>query len=454
MNLGDQQIELINRVKKYYLDLKSSKIDIASSSLCYFSSWGATPGLAKLTLWSRGLMSLPRFITIILKNILAIASHTNYIEFTNQNSSNNYQTLVISWSLKKNFKEDGSFCDRYFKENSKDLPNSYWFLISLDGYAPKNLKNNIKILKKKEGNYKYDFFNFFKILINSVFDYRFSPRKIFHYFSFYSYFAKLISLKIKNELKKNDYKIVLLPYESQPFQHSVFLEAKKINQKILTIGYLSSLLTPFPSDFIHRSGAPDMLYVHGKSQIEILISKLNWPKNKLFLIPSLRYRINDRSLSNKIFLPYILKHKKKLLKEFKNLLINAPSNSFVNLKVMNHPICEESKIHLSMQAEIEKIMKVYNNKFSDISTNNNVSIFFGVSAAIFEALEKKNKIIHICADPLFETHSEKIWPNLKTKQLGENTFSYELTNFNQYINFGDNKKILYQILRNSTTLQI
>ena len=37
---------------------------------------------------------------------------------------------------------------------------------------------------------------------------------------------------------------------------------------------------------------------------------------------------------------------------------------------------------------------------------------------------------------------------------GENTFSYKLTNLNQYINFGDNKKILYQILRNTTGLQI
>ena len=455
MSLGEQQIELINRIKKYYLDLKSSNIDVASSGLCYFSSWvGESPGLAKLKLWNKGLLLLPKFIIIILKNILAIATHTNYIEFNNKNFSNNYHTLVITWSQKRDFKEDGSFHDRYFKENSKDLPNSYWFVISVDGYAPKNLKNNIKILKRKEESIKYNFFNLFKILINLFFYHKFSPRKIFHHLSFYSYFAKLISLKIKNELKKNNYKIVLLPYEAQPFQHSAFLEIKKINQKILTIGYLSSLLTPFPSDFVYRSGAPDMLYVHGKSQIDILQSRLNWPKEKLFLIPSLRYRISVRSLSNKIFLPLLIMHKKKLIKEFKNLLINSTSNNFANLEIINHPLCEESKKHLSMKAEIKKIMKNYKNKFSDIYTNSNVSIFFGVTAAIFEALEKGSKIIHITADPLFETHSEKIWPNLKVKQLNENTFSYELINLNQYINFGDNKKILYQILKNTTGLQI
>ena len=107
-----------------------------------------------------------------------------------------------------------------------------------------------------------------------------------------------------------------------------------------------------------------------------------------------------------------------------------------------------------MKAEIKKIMKNYKNKFSDIYTNSNVSIFFSVTAAIFEALEKGSKIIHISGDPLFETHSDKIWPNLQVKQLNENTFSYKLTSLNQYINCGDNKKILYQILGNTTGLQI
>ena len=67
-------------------------------------------------------------------------------------------------------------------------------------------------------------------------------------------------------------------------------------------------------------------------------------------------------------------------------------------------------------------MKIYQNRFSKNSLNNNTSIFFGVTAAIFEALEKGNKAIHICAEPLFETHSEKIWPNLKVNQLGKYTF--------------------------------
>ena len=77
-----------------------------------------------------------------------------------------------------------------------------------------------------------------------------------------------------------------------------------------------------------------------------------------------------------------------------------------------------------------------------------------MTAAIFEALEKGIRTIHICADPLFESHSEKIWPNLKVNQLGEYTFQYELTILNKYIKFGNKKKVLYQVLKNTTQMQI
>ena len=454
MTLGDTQIKLVNLVKQYYINLKSSKIDMALSSLCYFSSWGETPGYAKLKFWQRGWFFLPKFFFIILKNILSIASHTNYEEFSSQNYLNNYDILVVSWTHKKKFQTDGSYHDSYFQENSKDLPNSYWLLISLDGYVPPNLNDNIKILIKKKGIFKFNFFSFFKILVNLFFSYKFSLRKLFHYFSFYSYFAKIMSFRVKKELIKNNYKVVLLPYESQPFQHTIFLDAKKINKKIITIGYLHSLLTPFPTDFVYRTGAPDVLYVHGESQIEILKSKLNWPNNKLFLIESLRYRDDNKSFSNKIFLPHVIMKRKKLIKEFERLLVNSPSNNFANLDVLNHPLKLKSKIHLSVKSEIEGIIKIYKDRFSKNPSNNNISIFFGVTAAIFEALEKGIGAIHICADPLFESHNEKIWPNLKVNQLGECTFQYELTILNKYIKFGNKKKALYQVLKNTTQIQI
>ena len=107
-----------------------------------------------------------------------------------------------------------------------------------------------------------------------------------------------------------------------------------------------------------------------------------------------------------------------------------------------------------MKSEIEGIIKIYKDRFSKNPSNNNISIFFGITAAIFEALEKGIRAIHICADPLFESHNEKIWPNLKVNQLGEYTFQYELTILNKYIKFGNKKKALYQVLKNTTQIQI
>ena len=116
------------------------------------------------------------------------------------------------------------------------------------------------------------------------------------------------------------------------------------------------MLTPLPCDFIFRDGAPDILCVHGASQIEILKSKLNWPENRLFLIKSLRFRIeNNRSLSGKIFLPLTIVNKKRLIKAFKNLLINCSPNSFIKLDVMNHPAMLNSEKHISLKTEIENL---------------------------------------------------------------------------------------------------
>ncbi len=448
MNIGDKQIQLIDYAKFFLKSFESSSIKSSLSSLCYFLSYDETPGYAKLKFKREGWLFSLKFCYIIMKNILAIASHAKYIEFSNQNSFEKYEVMVISWAFRKNFQADGSFHDRYFKESSKDLPNSHWILVSMDGYIPSNLNDNITVIKKKEGIFKYDFFSFIKILVRIVFDCRFSLKKIFHYLSFSAYFANVTSLTVKKELKKGNYKTILLPYEGKPFQHTAFLEAKKFDRKIVTIGYLHSLLTPLPCDFVYRSGAPDLLLVHGESLIKILTTSLNWPKNKLRLIQSLRFRINEnRALSKKIFLPSIISNKKILIKEFKELLENSSKNNFPKFNVENHPAMLNSKKHLYFIRELEKIINFHKNYFSNTPTTENISIFFGVTATIFEALENGIDVIHICSDPVFESHSEKIWPNLKVKQLNEFTFHYSIIVPRKYINFGNKNKTLNQTLK-------
>ena len=223
------------------------------------------------------------------------------------------------------------------------------------------------------------------------------------------------------------------------------METKKINKKITTIGYLHSL-PPLTCELIYRSGAPDLLLVHGESQIEMLKSRLNWPENKLLLIQSLRFRLNEKeSLSKKIFIPLAIHNCDRFINEFRKLLINSPTNNFPRFDVKNHPVILNSKKHLDLKSKLEKIMEIYKDRFSDTSPNKNTSLFFGVTAAILEALEKGINVIHFCSDPVFQSYSEKIWPNLKVKQLSRYVFHYNLILSGKLINFGK-KKTLTQTL--------
>ena len=75
-----------------------------------------------------------------------------------------------------------------------------------------------------------------------------------------------------------------------------------------------------------------------------------------------------------------------------------------------------------------------------------ISIFFGVTDAFLEALERGIDVIHICSDPIFEAYSEKIWKNLKIKQLSNYIFQYNLILPGKYIMLGETKKILHETL--------
>ena len=449
MNLFDKQIQIIEYVKNYLKKVENENIITSLSGFCYFPIWSETPGHAKIKFWLNGWSFSFRFLFILLKNILAIASNAKYFICNNYDASKKYNTLILSWAFKENFQTDGSFIDKYFNENSKNLLDSHWVLISMDGHVPLNLNKNITLIKKKKSFFKYNFFYLAKIFVLLVIESRFSLKKILHYFSYHSYFAKQICLIVKKILTKNNYKTILMPYEAQPFHQFIISEAKSIDKKIRTIGYFHSMLPPIPCDFVYRSGAPDLLLVHGESQAEVFQSKLNWPKNKMLLIESLRFRLDEnRSLSKKIYLPYIIDSKSILIKEFKKLLINSSKNNFPKLEDKIHQANLNSKKHLNFKNELEKIMEIYKDNFSNNPSEENISIFFGVTSSIFEALESGTKVIHICSDPLLQSFNEKMWPNLNTKKLNNYTFSYNLIFKGKYINFGTKKNTLTSALEN------
>ena len=445
MIFEDKQIEIIKNAKSYLEKVKKAGIDTSLSSFCYFSSWSQTPGYAKLKLKSSGWSFAISYFNILFKNILSIAAHSDFAQIENKNSIKDYKMVILSWSYKENFHSDGSFQDKYFNESSKNIESSYWILVSMDGYVPLNLNDNIKIIKRKKGIFKYNFYFLIKLLILTIIECKFSLRKIYHYFFFPSYFAKLITKIVIKDIKESKAKLFLLPYEAQPFQNKIFFEVKKISSEIESVGYLHSL-TPLTSELIYRSGAPDSLLIPGENQIKMLKSNLNWPEERLILVDSLRIQNNANQLSRKIFVPMVIDDANIFLKEFTKLLINAPKNNFPILSIKNHPTSLKSKKHIYFVKKLEKIMNMYKDRFSENATNKNISIFFGVTAAILESLEKKISVIHVCSDPLFQSYNSKIWPNFIVKKLSKLVFSYNLSVEGKTISFGE-KKTLSQALK-------
>ena len=94
-------------------------------------------------------------------------------------------------------------------------------------------------------------------------------------------------------------------------------------------------------------------------------------------------------------------------------------------------------------------MDRFKDRFSDNSIDKNISIFFGVTAAILEALEKGSRVIHICSDPVFQSYSEDLWPNLKVKKITNFIYEYNIISSGKTINLDKNANLIYE-LKNQT----
>ena len=99
MNLFDKQIQIIEYVKDYLKKVENENIITSLSGFCYFPIWSETPGHAKIKFWLNGWSFSFRFLFILLKNILAIASHAKYIEFSNHSYPDNYDIPLPLYML-------------------------------------------------------------------------------------------------------------------------------------------------------------------------------------------------------------------------------------------------------------------------------------------------------------------------------------------------------------------
>ena len=441
MNIGINQKKIIDLVSKDLKEIENSDFNSENSAGAYFALWARCPGFEKLNYRLSKGKNIISLFSLVLKDIISISKQSKFIAHKDfKENKNDYENLIVSWASRQDFEENGTYCDRYFKINSKNFAHSLFFLIYNDDELPVKIDSNIIILKRIKYKYKYNLFFLIKYILIKAISSKFSIKRFFHSTSSYTRLAEVVSNIFREQIDLKKIKSIIMPYEAQPFQQAIFLESKKINKNIVTIGYDHSAPQSIPVHLYFRKGAPDFLLVNGPSQAKHISENLNWPKEKIKIVPSARYQKNDNfDFNNKIFLPYEIFDKKVVLKEFENFLKNVPKQSLNRLLVKNHPTMKNSTNHLDIQTNLDKIILQYEDRFSKEKLSKNISVFIGPTTGAIVALEKELKVFHICFNSILESYSEKLWPMLTVNQLSTNMFEYNLKKRGEFILFGEEK---------------
>ena len=434
--IGNQQTNIISFVKNYIFRCKKIGVDVANSSICYFINSANSPGAATLRNKFKGNKYFLKYLKVIFLNIFAISQLSNYY-ILKKEKNKKFKKLIISNSVRENFKKNGSYFDSYFQLNSRETKDCLWFLNCVDNFVPDKFDDNLIIFTKKNKLLNINLIFFFKRLFKCLYQSKFSFKKVFNEFSFLSEFSNIITHKVLLEIKNGNFEKIINSYEAQPFQNNIFDKVKKINKKIKTIGFYHTTLHPMPTGLIYRSGSPDLLLISGNEQKKYLVKNLNWPNNKIKIIPSFRYKKNNMlNMSGFIFLPYDFFSSNKIIYQFKNYLKSKKNYSINFLKIRNHPHRSNSKKHLALIKKLEKVLVEYKNKFSKKIQRKN-SVFIGSTSSIILALELKVDVVHICEDPVFDSYSQRLWKGLKINHINDNMFEYRLKKRGSFIKFSD-----------------
>ncbi len=355
-----------------------------------------------------------------------------------KNFKNFFSRVVLSWGFKKDFDKKGVFYDKYFNTHSSNQKKILWLIIYLDDELPTKIQSNLVLVKAK-GNKILNLFSWLNFLILNL-------PKIFKGLDFFlvnissfNFFSKKMITSLRSILNKR-YKEIIIPYEGQPFQNEIIKFLKMRNRDITVTGYIHSPPLAVPTNFIHKQFSPDRIFLNGKDQILCFNKFLGWPKKKLFLIPSLRFRKTLTKKEKKIFIPYIVKRHYHILSMIK--IIHTKISNLNNYIIQNHPASGNFKSNIKLIKEMQQIIDSKSSTKKDLYDY----IFIGNTGGISEYLEKGYKMIHICEQPEFESYQGKIWKNIKTKKISKNLFSYKLKKKGSLIKFGRKNTDLNSIL--------
>ena len=441
MEVGNIQLELIAKAKEYLKKNLNNKINVHSSSFCFFCSYAINPGYAKLKLWENGIKNIFSSFIVFCKDIIAISLLNNHQITNSSKKINTYNKIIVSWAIKENFLPNGSYYDRYFKINSREVSDSLWFLVGGDEILKEKIDNNIIIFSKRNKKNKYNFLHFIKIILKNIIYSKFNLNKIFHKISWSAEYSNIVFKEFKKFIN-NDVKKIIMPYEAQPFQNTIFREIKKTNNNIRTIGYVHCFPSGLPTSYIFRDGSPEELILNSREQYNLFTNYLSWDSDKLKILPSARYQENSVNMSGYIYLPYFIKSTRVIIKLLEEFIVKFGKKNISNLIVKNHPLKKDSKIHIETVEKINNLLLKYDSFFLKDNDVKKISVFFGATSASIEALERGiDEAIHICDNPVFDSYSSLMWPSLHVSQISDNIFKYKLLKKGNLIKFGNNSEL-------------
>ena len=270
-------------------------------------------------------------------------------------------------------------------------------------------------------------FSQFNLLFKRIFiinkNQKFNLKRIKHFCWEEHSFSSKVSFLCKNLLQNLKIKNFIINYEGVPFQTN-FNDIKKINYKIKTRGYLHCAPWPLQSDLIYKDQYLDNLVVSGIQQKYVLKKFLGWKKKKISVIPSLRFKkTNKREFNGYLFVPYKLDKEKDYLERLEKFLKEKKITNKISVRV--HPLNQRSKQHIKFKKQCNQILSKHLTK--KLSLKSKYSLFFGSATGVcIQALEEGTSIIHFPNNEEIDVFSNKFWPSLKIKRIGDKIFEYKI----------------------------
>ncbi len=416
VEIGAEQLRLIDRSSAYLAARKRSGRDIALDPECYLNSWAPCPGFQRLRRIAYGLRAEPARLRARARDAAGLLKlRAGRVAGTEVGGT--FDSLVVSWALPSDIDADGNHHDRYLNVGSRDVPGTLWFLILLSGQPPARIAPNVRLFHRPAGLRP--------------------PRHALGRLSRAVSEAAEIAAAVEAASAGFAVSRIVMPYEAQPFQQAIHLAAKRRNRHAVTAGYVHSALPALPTDYLFRDGAPDELLVHGAGQAEILTRRLGWPEARVRVIDSLRY-LRDATVpfAGHILLPYSFENVDFIVERVAAMLDAAPAGSMPRWLVRNHPVQMKSARHLALAARLETLIAARADRGSDDSRAVSQTLMIGATAAVIEALERGLDVVHVCVDSLFQRQSPEIWTHLEVETLAPDVYRYRLREPGAYIRLG------------------